>query len=171
MIPTTAFQPKWVSMYAKSQFQRLALAKHHWITLKEIGLDAVLQGSRPFQLVDELAHTNAPQSRNRKRCEDVQDLLRAGINVIATVNIQHLESLDNIVEDMTGLKVKERIRLTNRTSRTNWLGQGKGSPLWFINVSFCKRFVWEGRRPAGHDQKHIEDEERNGNVIEESRLG
>jgi hypothetical protein len=42
--------------------------------------------------------------------------------------------------------------------------------LWFFTVSFSERFVWGGRRPAGHDQKHIEDEERNGNVVEESRL-
>jgi two-component system sensor histidine kinase KdpD len=59
--------------------------------------------------VDELAHTNAPESQNRKRYEDVADLLRAGINVIATVNIQHLESLYNIVEDATGVRVKERV--------------------------------------------------------------
>jgi two-component system, OmpR family, sensor histidine kinase KdpD len=60
-------------------------------------------------LVDELAHTNAPQSRNRKRYEDVEDLLREGINVITTVNIQHFESLYNIVEDATGVRVKERV--------------------------------------------------------------
>ena len=72
-------------------------------------LDAVLARKPTIALVDELAHTNAPQSRNRKRYEDVQDLLRAGINVIATVNIQHFESLYNIVEDVTGVKVKERV--------------------------------------------------------------
>ena len=58
---------------------------------------------------DELAHTNAPDSKNRKRYEDVEDLLRAGINVISTVNIQHLESLYNFVEEATGVRVKERV--------------------------------------------------------------
>jgi two-component system sensor histidine kinase KdpD len=85
------------------------LAKYHGITLKEMDLDAVLARKPTIALVDELAHTNAPQSRNRKRYEDVQDLLRAGVNVIATVNIQHFESLYNIVEDVTGVKVKERV--------------------------------------------------------------
>src|ERR1700726_852631 len=72
-------------------------------------LDGVLARKPAVALVDELAHTNAPQSRNRKRYEDVQDLLRAGINIIATVNIQHFESLYNIVQDVTGVKVKERV--------------------------------------------------------------
>ena len=85
------------------------VAKYHGITLKEMDLDGVLARKPTVALVDELAHTNAPQSRNRKRYEDVQDLLRAGINVIATVNIQHFESLYNIVEDVTGVKVKERV--------------------------------------------------------------
>ena len=85
------------------------VAKYHGITLKEMDLDAVLARKPTVALVDELAHTNAPQSRNRKRYEDVQDLLRAGINVIATVNIQHFESLYNIVEEATGVRVKERV--------------------------------------------------------------
>jgi two-component system, OmpR family, sensor histidine kinase KdpD len=85
------------------------VAKYHGMTLKEMDLDAVLARKPTVALVDELAHTNAPQSRNRKRYEDVQDLLRAGINVIATVNIQHFESLYDIVEEATGVKVKERV--------------------------------------------------------------
>src|SRR5215469_1117684 len=85
------------------------VTSYHGITLKEMDLDSVLARKPTVALVDELAHTNAPQSRNRKRYEDVQDLLRAGINVIATVNIQHFESLYNIVEDVTGVKVKERV--------------------------------------------------------------
>jgi len=60
-------------------------------------------------LVDELAHTNAPGSRNAKRYEDVQEILDAGIHVISTLNIQHLESLYDIVEQATGIKVRERI--------------------------------------------------------------
>ena len=64
---------------------------------------------RPSCLVDELAHTNAPGSRNAKRYQDVEELLRAGINVIRTLNIQHLESLYDMVERATGVKVKERV--------------------------------------------------------------
>src|SRR5208282_2140523 len=59
--------------------------------------------------VDELAHTNAPGSRNSKRYQDVEELLRAGINVISTLNVQHLESLYDAVERATGVKVKERL--------------------------------------------------------------
>ena len=72
-------------------------------------LDAVLARKPTVALVDELAHTNAPGVKNRKRYEDVQDLLNAGISVISTINIQHLESLYNIVEQNTGVRVKERI--------------------------------------------------------------
>src|SRR5215468_953456 len=85
------------------------VAKYHGITLKEMDLDSVLARKPTVALVDELAHTNAPQSRNRKRYEDVEDLLREGINVITTVNIQHFESLYNVVEDATGVRVKERV--------------------------------------------------------------
>jgi len=83
--------------------------QYHGITLKEMDIDAVLARKPTIVLVDELAHTNAPGLKNRKRYEDVEDLLRAGINVISTVNIQHLESLYNIVETITGVRVKERV--------------------------------------------------------------
>jgi two-component system, OmpR family, sensor histidine kinase KdpD len=85
------------------------VAQYHGITLSEMDLDAVIHRKPTVALVDELAHTNAPQSRNRKRYEDVEDLLREGINVITTVNIQHFESLYNVVEDATGVRVKERV--------------------------------------------------------------
>lgn len=79
------------------------------VELEEMDLDAVL-GRRPtVVLVDELAHTNAPGSRHEKRFQDVEDLLRAGIHVISTLNIQHLESLYDLVEQATGVKVKERV--------------------------------------------------------------
>ena len=60
-------------------------------------------------LIDELAHTNAPGSRHAKRYQDVEELLRAGINVVATLNIQHLESLYDLIERDMGVPVKERI--------------------------------------------------------------
>ena len=85
------------------------VSEYHGIKLTEMDLDAVLARKPTVALVDELAHTNAPGSKNRKRYEDVQDLMAAGINVISTINIQHLESLYNIVEQNTGVRVKERI--------------------------------------------------------------
>jgi two-component system sensor histidine kinase KdpD len=83
--------------------------QYQGVKLAEMDVDAVLARHPTVALVDELAHTNAPGSKNRKRYEDVQDLLAAGINVISTVNIQHLELLYNVVEDATGVRVKERI--------------------------------------------------------------
>jgi two-component system sensor histidine kinase KdpD len=85
------------------------ISEYHGIKLSEMDLSAILERKPTVCLVDELAHTTAPGVKNRKRYEDVQDLLAAGINVISTVNIQHLESLYNIVEQNTGVRVKERI--------------------------------------------------------------
>lgn len=82
---------------------------HHGIELREMDVDAVIARKPTVVLVDELAHTNAPGSRNSKRYEDVTDILRAGISVISTVNIQHFESLYNFVEEATGVRVKERV--------------------------------------------------------------
>lgn len=79
------------------------------VVLEEMDLDAVLARRPSVALVDELAHTNAPGSRNAKRYQDIDELLRAGINVISTLNIQHLESLYDLVEKATGVKVKERV--------------------------------------------------------------
>src|SRR5438034_2075283 len=83
--------------------------EYRGVTLEELDLDALLARRPTVALVDELAHTNAPGSRNAKRYRDVEELLRAGINVISTLNIQHLESLYDTVEQATGVKVKERI--------------------------------------------------------------
>jgi two-component system sensor histidine kinase KdpD len=83
--------------------------EYHGVTLEEMDLDAVLARRPTVGLVDELAHTNAPGSRFAKRYQDIEELLRAGINVISTLNIQHLESLYDMVEKSTGVKVKERI--------------------------------------------------------------
>src|SRR6202011_1149628 len=83
--------------------------EYRGVTLEELDLDALLARKPTVALVDELAHTNAPGSRNGKRYQDVEELLRAGINVISTLNIQHLESLYDMVERDTGVKVKERI--------------------------------------------------------------
>jgi two-component system sensor histidine kinase KdpD len=78
--------------------------------LEEMDLDAVLRRHPGVALIDELAHTNVPGSgRNGKRWQDIRDILRAGIDVITTVNIQHLESIADEVEQMTGTRVRERV--------------------------------------------------------------
>ncbi|MEI6847620.1 MAG: PTS sugar transporter subunit IIA [Chlorobiaceae bacterium] len=79
------------------------------IEITEMDIDAILQRRPSVVLVDELAHTNIPGSRNHKRYEDVEEILAAGIHVISTLNIQHIESLYETVEHATGVKVKERV--------------------------------------------------------------
>ena len=78
-------------------------------TLTELDVDGVLRRAPAVVLVDELAHTNAPGSRHAKRWQDVEELLDAGIDVISTVNIQHLESLNDVVEQVTGIEQQEII--------------------------------------------------------------
>ncbi|WP_377273990.1 DUF4118 domain-containing protein [Peterkaempfera sp. SMS 1(5)a] len=75
----------------------------------ELDLDAVLARRPALALVDELAHTNVPGSRNAKRWQDVDALLEAGIDVVSTVNIQHLESLGDVVEGITGVRQRETV--------------------------------------------------------------
>jgi two-component system sensor histidine kinase KdpD len=76
---------------------------------EEMDVDAVLARAPEVVLVDELAHTNVPGSRNEKRWQDVDELLGAGIDVISTVNVQHLESMNDVVEQITGIKQRETI--------------------------------------------------------------
>jgi two-component system, OmpR family, sensor histidine kinase KdpD len=83
--------------------------EYRGVVLEEMDVDGVLARRPQVALVDELAHTNAPGSRHAKRYQDVEDLLAAGIHVITTMNIQHLESLYDTVERLTGVKVKERV--------------------------------------------------------------
>lgn len=77
--------------------------------LEEMDLDAILQMRPELVIVDELAHTNVEGSRNEKRWQDVMELLDAGINVISAVNIQHIESLNEEVQEISGIEVRERI--------------------------------------------------------------
>ena len=72
-------------------------------------IDAILALHPTVALVDELAHTNVPGSRNAKRWQDVEELLDAGIDVITSLNIQHLESVNDVVEEITGVKQRETI--------------------------------------------------------------
>lgn len=79
------------------------------VKLHELDIDQVLARKPNLVLVDELAHTNAPGSRHAKRYQDVEELLEVGINVYTTLNIQHLESLNDVVAQITGVKVQETI--------------------------------------------------------------
>ena len=79
------------------------------VVLEEMDLSAVLARKPQVALIDELAHTNVPGSRNPKRYQDVQDILAEGIHVITTLNIQHLESLYDMVEKATHVRIRERI--------------------------------------------------------------
>ncbi|HUO09709.1 MAG TPA: sensor histidine kinase KdpD [Phycisphaerae bacterium] len=85
------------------------LVEHKGATLKEFDLDAALAKHPTLICVDELAHSNAPGMRHPKRWQDVEELLNAGINVYATLNVQHLESVNDIVERITGVKVRETL--------------------------------------------------------------
>ena len=76
---------------------------------EEMDVDAVIARKPDVALVDELAHTNVPGSRNEKRWQDVEEILDAGIDVISTVNVQHLESMNDVVEEITGIKQRETI--------------------------------------------------------------
>jgi two-component system sensor histidine kinase KdpD len=82
---------------------------HRGVTLTELDVDAVLARHPEVVVVDELAHTNAPGSPHEKRWQDVDDILAAGINVLTTVNVQHLESLNDVVESITGITQQETV--------------------------------------------------------------
>lgn len=83
--------------------------EHNGVTLREFDLDAALAMRPELLLVDELAHTNAPGSRHAKRWQDVEELLDAGIDIDTTVNVQHLESLNDVVAQITGVIVRETV--------------------------------------------------------------
>jgi two-component system, OmpR family, sensor histidine kinase KdpD len=83
--------------------------EYRGVVLHEMDLDAVLRRKPTVVLADELAHTNAPGGKYAKRYQDAEALVREGISVITTMNVQHLESLYDTVETFTGVKVKERV--------------------------------------------------------------
>lgn len=98
----------------RRQIRNLETVPRHTITYRdqtfeEMNVDAVLARRPQVALVDELAHTNVPGSRNEKRWQDIAELLDAGIDVISTVNIQHLESLNDVVEEITGITQRETV--------------------------------------------------------------
>ncbi len=86
--------------------KRLAYRGRH---ISEFDLDAALARRPALILMDELAHSNAPGSRHPKRWQDIEELLEAGIDVFTTVNVQHLESLNDVVSGVTGIQVRETV--------------------------------------------------------------
>jgi two-component system sensor histidine kinase KdpD len=82
---------------------------HRGVTLTELDVDAVLARAPDVVVIDELAHTNAPGARHEKRWQDVDDILAAGINVLSTLNVQHLESLNDVVGSITGIAQQETV--------------------------------------------------------------
>ncbi|MDB6145154.1 MAG: osmosensitive channel Signal transduction histidine kinase [Pseudomonas sp.] len=89
--------------------QPLLRSVYRGVTLEEMDLDGLLMAAPKLVLVDELAHSNAPGSRHAKRWQDIQELLAAGINVYTTVNVQHLESLNDQIRGITGVLVRETL--------------------------------------------------------------
>jgi len=82
-------------------------AQHGGLELNEMDVDAVIRRAPELALVDELAHTNASGTRNEKRYQDIEEILDAGIDVISTVNVQHLESLNDAIAELTDVRVRE----------------------------------------------------------------
>ncbi len=83
--------------------------EYRGVVFEEMDVDAVIERHPQVALVDELAHTNVPGLKHAKRYQDVQEILESGINVISTVNVQHLESLNDVIAELTGVRVRETI--------------------------------------------------------------
>jgi two-component system sensor histidine kinase KdpD len=101
----------WVETHKRAETEALlqGLVDYRGTHLREFDLDAALKRRPTLILMDELAHTNAPGSRHAKRYQDVQELLDAGIHVYTTVNVQHLESLNDVVMQITGVAIHETV--------------------------------------------------------------
>ncbi|MFE4869986.1 ATP-binding protein [Streptomyces sp. NPDC056682] len=97
-----------VMLHGLEQVERREI-EYRGTVFQEMDVDAVLERRPSVVLVDELAHTNIPGSRNTKRWQDVEELLAAGISVVSAVNIQHLESLGDVVESITGIRQQETV--------------------------------------------------------------
>jgi two-component system sensor histidine kinase KdpD len=102
-------RPETETLLEGLEFIHPVITEYKGVLLAEMDLDSVLERRPRIVLVDELAHTNAPNSRHAKRYQDVEELLNAGIDVYTTLNVQHLESLNDIVFNITGVRVRETI--------------------------------------------------------------
>ena len=101
--PETDVLLEGLEILAKAQLE------YQGVLLPELDIDAALQRKAEIVLVDELAHTNVPGSRHEKRWQDIEELLAAGIDVYTTVNVQHFESVKDIVAQITGVTVQETV--------------------------------------------------------------
>lgn len=108
----------WVETHGRAETEALAArlprippkeVEYRGMRLREMDLDAILARRPQLVLVDELAHTNAPGSRHVRRYQDVQEIIQAGIDVYTTLNIQHIESLNDVVARITGVEVRETV--------------------------------------------------------------
>jgi two-component system sensor histidine kinase KdpD len=102
-------RPETEALLAGLNIQPRRKVAYAGLMLEELDLDGVLQRKPFLVLVDELAHTNAPGSRHAKRVQDVEELLAAGIHVYTTLNIQHIESVNDVVQEITGVAVRETV--------------------------------------------------------------
>jgi two-component system sensor histidine kinase KdpD len=102
-------RPRTVDLLARLEVVPRERVPYRGTVLEEMDLDAVLERKPEIALVDELAHTNVPGVRHEKRWQDVEDLRAAGIDVITTVNVQHIESVKDLVEKVTGIVVRETV--------------------------------------------------------------
>ena len=108
-VVVTHGRPQTQAMVGDLKVVPLKKITYRGVTLEEMDTDAIIARHPQVVLVDELAHTNAPGSKNAKRYQDVEDLLDAGIDVVTTVNIQHLESLNDVVASITGVRTRETL--------------------------------------------------------------
>jgi two-component system sensor histidine kinase KdpD len=102
-------RPRTVELLAGLEVIPRIAVPYRGTVLHEMDLDAVLRRKPEIALIDELAHTNVPGVRHEKRWQDVEDLRAAGIDVITTVNVQHVESVKDLVERVTGIVVRETV--------------------------------------------------------------
>src|SRR5262245_62466693 len=108
----------WIETHWRSETVALAkvldripphVVEHRGVSIREMDLDGVLARRPALALVDEVAHTNAPGSRHARRWQDVEELLAAGIDVFTTLNVQHVESLHDVIAQITGVAVRETV--------------------------------------------------------------
>jgi two-component system sensor histidine kinase KdpD len=102
-------RPRTVELLSGLEVAPRAVVSYKGATLEDMDLEWVLKRKPEIALVDELAHTNAPGLRHPKRWQDIEDLRDAGINVISTLNVQHVESVKDLVEKVTGVPVRETV--------------------------------------------------------------
>ena len=102
-------RPETTAMAEGLEVLPLKVVSYKGITLKEFDVDAAIERKPQIVLVDELAHTNAEGSKNRKRYLDVEELINHGIDVWTTVNVQHIEGLHDLVDSATSVDVSERV--------------------------------------------------------------